>query len=95
MLGGSPASGPLRGTAGQYGVLQIYLQIPIRRGGAPSGAAGFIANNLELLTFHYAHQSSSIFMGNPFYLYDDILVGERISLAVHMIRQCIRMLFRI
>jgi len=37
--------------AGQCGVLQIYLQTPIRRGGAPSGAAGLIANNLEVKTF--------------------------------------------
>ena len=40
-LGGSPASGPLRGTAGQCDVLQIYLQTPIRRGGAPSGGDEF------------------------------------------------------
>jgi len=33
---------------GQCGVLQIYLQILIRRGGPQSGAAGFIANNLEV-----------------------------------------------
>jgi len=30
-----------------------YTYTRIRRGGAPSGAAGFIANNQEVKTFHY------------------------------------------
>ena len=39
-LGGLPASGPLRGTAGKRESQFLSL---IRRGGAPSGAAAFIA----------------------------------------------------
>ncbi len=35
--------------------LQICLLTLIRRGGAPSGAAGFITNNYEELTIHYSH----------------------------------------
>ncbi len=35
--------------------LQICIQTLIRRGGAPSGAAGFIANIYEEYTFHYSH----------------------------------------
>jgi hypothetical protein len=37
----SPASGPLRGTAGQITV--FFIRRLIRRGGAPSGAAASIA----------------------------------------------------
>jgi hypothetical protein len=36
----TPASGPLRGTAGKE--VNCIFQLLIRRGGAPSGAAGFI-----------------------------------------------------
>ncbi len=47
---------PRHGGAVRY--LQIYLPTLIRRGGAPSGAAGFIANNQEVKTFHYVRLST-------------------------------------
>ena len=48
----SPASGPLRGTAG-HGRFQEYFLIQIRRGGVPSGAAAFILNKWRSCQFLY------------------------------------------
>jgi hypothetical protein len=55
-----PASGPLRGTAGQGFFANSYLKKHmIRRGGVPSGAAAFIFTSM-------ARQRNAIFMEIPF-----------------------------
>jgi hypothetical protein len=43
----APRLSAFPGHGGAVRVLQIYLKTPIRRGGAPSGAAEFIKNNYE------------------------------------------------
>ncbi len=37
---------------------RLLIRTLIRRGGAPSGAAEFITDNQEVVTFHYSHPFS-------------------------------------
>ena len=49
-----PASGPLRGTAGQ-GTKEHHYLFLIRRGGVPSGAAAFIVSYGKVDELYYQH----------------------------------------
>ena len=63
-IGWLPASGLLRGAAGQGGFSFCYIPDPPR--GLRSGAAGFIVNNEDGNAIHEPFLINPVFIGKPF-----------------------------
>jgi hypothetical protein len=77
-LGGLPASGPLRGTAGQEGVTE-YFPVLTRRGVSLRGAARILLEDREggiheLNTWSYLNPDVKLFVHNGFL--ENIVSGE-------------------